>query len=141
MLLFIISSIIIIIVILCLLTIYNVYRTDIIQSFNSHLNQSVVVTDNTLRVTLCQPIRSPHSVTSAVDNLERYAQQASTYDSDLLLLPELYLGGYLLDHLSGIVISRNGLELRRVSRIAKRFRLVIILGYAEYQPGLKLLIP
>ena len=86
--------------------------------------------DILLRLAICQPLSS-NSVAESLDQLEGYAQEASQQKSDLLIFPELYLGGYQLENVSARAILRHGPELTRVSKIAKRTGLVIVVGYAE----------
>eukprot|EP00501_MAST-03F_sp_TOSAG23-6_P000201 GSMAST32.ASY1.ANO1.204.1 assembled CDS len=88
-----------------------------------------------MKVALCQPKRRLHStIEDSISDLVGFAKRAHAQSADLLLLPELFLGGYLcFREMSQRAVSVYPLskELSRVGEIAKECQVAICLGYTE----------
>lgn len=88
------------------------------------------------KIALCQPDAPPRpTVASSLQALSTFAEQAAAQSADLLLLPELFLGGYLCDNVAARAVARGGRELEEVASIARRYHVAIVLGYCEVEGG------
>ena len=83
-----------------------------------------------MRIAMYQP-QTLASVQDAVVAIGGFAQAATVQGCDLLMLPELFLGGYLLQNVAARAIFRTGPELLRVAEAARRHSVAICVGYAE----------
>ena len=76
--------------------------------------------------------------------LEELCEEARRQSAELLLLPELFLSGYVFSSSSstggggGIAaraVAKTGPEIRAVQEAARRFQVALVLGYAELLDG------
>eukprot|EP00977_Amphora_coffeiformis_P008802 scaffold1992_cov187-Amphora_coffeaeformis.AAC.20 len=72
----------------------------------------------------------PLTMAASLDTLEVLVRQAKLETADLLVLPELYLGGgYLLNDAAGRALS--GTDLNRLKSIAASHKMNVVVGYYE----------
>jgi predicted amidohydrolase len=66
---------------------------------------------------------------------EEAIRRAAALDASLVLFPELYLTGYSLgERTLALAEPYDGLSVRRVADLARRYRIAVIMGYAELSP-------
>jgi predicted amidohydrolase len=66
---------------------------------------------------------------------EEYIRQAAARGAAVVLFPELYLTGYSLgERAVALAESCQGPSVRRVADLASRYRIAIMMGYAELSP-------
>lgn len=82
-------------------------------------------------VAVYQPTSFCASMEEALATLESVAAEAKSQSAEVLVLPELFLGGYLLEDTASRAVSVEGPELRRVSEAAKASGVSIVVGFAE----------
>lgn len=71
----------------------------------------------------------PVSVAVALENLEALVLRAKAEKADLIVFPELYLGGYLLEDATSRALTEA--DLSRLQSIASSQKIAIVVGYFE----------
>lgn len=88
-----------------------------------------------MRMALWQTCGLPGDVAGNLDQLERQASAAAATGAQLLLCPELWLGGYNVpQRMNELAEAADGPSARRIGELAQRFGLAIAYGYAERHP-------
>ncbi|KAF1053316.1 MAG: (R)-stereoselective amidase [Stenotrophomonas maltophilia] len=88
-----------------------------------------------MRMALWQTCGLPGNVTGNLDQLERQATAAAQGGAQLLLCPELWLGGYNLpQRMAELAEPADGPSAQRIAALARRLRIAIAYGYAERHP-------
>lgn len=67
--------------------------------------------------------------------LDELAESAMRAGADLLLLPELFLGGYVLEGIGSRALRLDGPELQRAARIAELRGIALCFGFPEAADG------
>ena len=83
-----------------------------------------------MRVTLAQVSPRPREVEANLDRLVGLVGEHAA--SELLVLPELYLGGYELSDAEALAVDLDGPEIERMRRSAGEAKLALIVGLAEH---------
>ncbi len=88
-----------------------------------------------MRMALWQTGGRPGDVAGNLDQLERQAGAAAAAGAQLLLCPELWLGGYNVpQRMNELAEAADGPAAGRIGELARRFGLAIAYGYAERHP-------
>lgn len=68
---------------------------------------------------------------AAFDQLENLAKEAHEEGAELLVLPELYLGGYELECFGENSITSKGPEISKCQAFARRYQIALVFGFVE----------
>ena len=84
-----------------------------------------------LRVCVGQ-VEPADDVAASLDQLQDLAERYSAESCDVLVLPELFIGGgYLLKDVGRRAVRRDGPEIQRACELAKRTKVSLVFGYPE----------
>ena len=69
-------------------------------------------------------------------NMKTVRRVISTHpEADLIVFPELYLSGYVLDGIEGLALRLGGPELREIAEIARENSTALVFGAPEHVEG------
>ncbi len=86
-----------------------------------------------MKVTLAQLAPRSRAPEANLDRALGLIAQAG--ESDLLVLPELFLSGYQLADVEPLAVDQDGVEVGRLREAAARAQLAVIVGLAERTPN------
>ena len=71
------------------------------------------------------------STSESLQHLAELATEAASHGADALILPELFLGGYLLENVHSRAVKLDGPELEQAAALALETGVTLIFGLAE----------